>query len=41
MRKKQFRRDKETPNADMLHTLRIGLPIGLLLLIVLPFVAGN
>lgn len=31
MPKKQFRREKETPNADMWHTLRIGFVMALLI----------
>ncbi|MDO6799351.1 hypothetical protein [Shimia thalassica] len=40
-RKRTFRREKETPSADMWHTLRVGLAIGVILLIVLPLLAGH
>ncbi len=33
---KKIRRDKGAPNEDMWHTLKIGLPIGLLLFLILP-----
>ncbi|SMP32259.1 hypothetical protein [Shimia sagamensis] len=31
MRNKQFRREKESPSADMWHTLRVGVFLGILL----------
>lgn len=36
MVKKQIRREKTTPGQDAWHTLRIGVPVAVLLLILLP-----
>lgn len=36
-RKPQFRREKENPSADMWHTIRVGLVIGVILYFSLTF----
>lgn len=33
-----LRRDKTTPCEDMWHTLKLGLPLALLLFLILPFI---
>lgn len=36
-----FRRAKRTPDQDLWHTLAVGIPIGLLLLILLPIIFNH
>ncbi|WP_282960745.1 hypothetical protein [Actibacterium sp. MT2.3-13A] len=38
MRKPGLRRDKRSPCEDFWHTLRWGVPVGLVLMIVLPWI---
>lgn len=33
-----FRRKLRTPKEDFWHTIRVGMPIGLVLLLVMPFI---